>query len=181
MNTALWDILASKNVLLQLNPKDCYEKQAVIIRRLLSKPGASCIYVTFGHSKKNLARFFNRNHIHGKNLFYIDMVSATTKDSSPERDRNCLYLQHPGCLSDLALALNEITHSDHSHKILVIDSVEAALQHNSQREFAEFLQQLKHNSHKWGTKQIIITTDEIDSKLHSFGPMFDAVTEYKGD
>ena len=126
-------------ILLLANSINYLQTNLDVLKYLINEVQMNGIYITINRPAMDMIKNLQKVNINTKNLFFIDCISETAKGNI-ERTDNILYTSSPKNLTDIGIAISEITKSlkDPSNYFLFLDSVSTLLIYNSARSIVQF-------------------------------------------
>ncbi|RMF54725.1 hypothetical protein D6745_04375 [Candidatus Woesearchaeota archaeon] len=146
---------------------DKYEKVNLhILNMMLHQKGHFGGYVAVNRPYKNMVELLTNQNMDFSNLFFIDCITQKL-GGRITNDENCVYINSPSNLTDLAIALHNFAIAEvNAKKFLMIDSISTLLIHNDHETVQKFIHYLTGKIRLWGLKGVMITLhEETDEKL----------------
>jgi len=140
--------LAEHQTILLLVPGIDYNDIIIKVAQELSTK--SVCYVTLNKTYNSLKELFSVNKDNMKNVFFIDAITKTIK--SPEKSEGIEYVNAPGELTELSLAITKQIKKKYDY--IIFDSLTTMLVYSNQNTVAMFLSSLVNGIKESGTKAV---------------------------
>ncbi len=102
--------------------------------------------------------------INTDNIFFVDCVSKLIKGNLQDR-KNVLFVEKPGDLSGIGIAVSKFTNSIRGEKWIVLNSLKLLTLYSKEENVFMFLRSLLENASRHYTKVIVVTTESKDMSL----------------
>jgi archaellum biogenesis ATPase FlaH len=132
-----------------------------ILKDIASEQENKGLFITLNTPYKELIDKLKKEKINTKHTYFIDCITKSTSKASA--DSNCTYIQDPGSLTELSLAISEQVQISEANYI-VFDSVSTLLLYNSMENSERFLHYLFTKLKTLSLKSIVIAIDEPNTK-----------------
>ena len=135
---------------------------------LMKKHGHIGSYVTVNRPYESILPYLKKNSVDTDKLFFIDCITKHANSKVPKTN-NCIFLDSPSNLTDIAIALHEyVIATKNNKKFLVLDSLSTLSIHNEPMAMMKFLHYLTAKMRLWSLNGIMITLhEETDRRLIS--------------
>ena len=164
-------------ILATVSSKDHDEAITAVVRFALQRIGADqkCCYVTIGKPNATLQELLTLNGIPTDRMLYVDCVSAERqqlKDTATVK-----YVHSPHDLTAIGIQMNRFLPAKPG--VVVFDSVNSLLLHNSRSDVQRFMHQFSSfvRNNKLGGIVLALAEDGDVSLLSSIGQFCDVTVE----
>lgn len=127
------ELSSNKTILVKLN-SDEYNDTVINIAKKLS--GKKVCYITLSKSFESLKELFEKNKVNITEFIFVDAISRTFK-KTPEKEKNCYYVDSPGSLTDIAIIVGKLLKQDSEY--LIFDSLTNILVYHPMAPVARFI------------------------------------------
>jgi len=136
----LSDKLETENLFLVLsNAADLRDKNIEIVKTV-TESGYYTIIITSSQPYSVLKKSYEKEQINTDSIFFIDTITKYALGNISEEYSNCNFLNTPGDLTNIGIAINNVLATISEEKICVIfDSVSTMLIYISPTNLAKFL------------------------------------------
>ncbi len=146
------------------NPGNYSQSNTEFFKTLIEKKHLVPIYVTINKPYLSLVSSLEQTKIETKKIFFVDMITKTA-NRNPAKESNVMFLESPRNLTDLGIALNQVTQSiDVKNRLVYFDSLSALLIHNDSARISKFFHFLITKLRVWGLSGVIIALDKKEDK-----------------
>ena len=160
--------------LISLPYKEIQEDIDMMIDFLANKRQWTCIYICSNKPYSYLEKRFTKKGCNLKQFLFIDTVSKTPK----EKIDNVIFLETPGALTKIALAITQTVQLVQSKGFVFIDSLDGLSFNNNPDTLAQFVKSIVTKITKYNSKVLVLTYGGVDELLlHKISPLFDKVME----
>jgi len=168
----LGNLNGEKSYLICLEPETLQRDIHSIIDFLVNKRQWTCVYLSANRPYKNLKSFFERNGYNIKKFFFIDTVDQPPK----EKIENVLFVPGPSALTQMHMAITQITQFTQNRGVLIIDSLDGLSIDNDPNTLAMFLRSVITKITKYESKAVVLTCGGVDEMfINKITPFFDKV------
>jgi len=138
ITTAFKDLPEHWLLLFVINAEDYLEKNMAVLNEVLNQEDTVGVYVTLNRPYSLLTKILEKNNINTDKLFFIDCI---TKTLGLEKDnKKCLFLENPQNLTNITIAIDEISSVIPSkNKLLLVDPMGTLLIYNRAETVSKFL------------------------------------------
>jgi len=152
-------------LLFVINTEDYLEKNIAILNEVLKQEDAIVIYITLNRPYSALKKILEKNNINTDKLFFIDCITKTL--DAEKEEKQCLFLENPRNLTNLAIAIDEIISAVPSkNKSLFVDSMSTLLIYNRVEMVSKFMHVLTGKIRVLNLNGVLISTEkELDPEL----------------
>jgi len=121
---------------------------------ILKKEGKNknIVYVTTNKPYAHISSDFEKRGVKTDNIFFIDCISETT---GKEED-NCIYLEGPGNITGISIAINKSIKSIPNEKVLFLDSISTMLMYNDENVIGKFSNFILNKMRMYGVSSIVL-------------------------
>jgi KaiC/GvpD/RAD55 family RecA-like ATPase len=152
--------------------------------------GKSVCYVTLNKTYSVLQEDFEKNGIDMSNIIIIDAISKTVKPAQ-EIVKNCVFVESPGALTELSIAIKKLL--DYDFEYLIFDSLSSLLIYRDMPIIKRWVVSTMGNIKKSNTKAIFYTlnlegqqdiikeADALVDKIISLGKEKESVAAFTKD
>ena len=154
--------LPNNTIVVFVIKNDYAEKNFEILNYLLNKRTDCGIYVTANTPYNVIEKNLRDRNMPTDNIFFIDMISQISGDRAIRKE-NCLFLPSPQNLTDLGIALSEITESIKDRKYFIfLDSLSTLLIYNQFDVVAKFSHFLTAKMRRLNVDGIFLSLNQKD-------------------
>ena len=147
-------ILLPKQTLLLVMSREKYNED--ILDSLKSLSGKSVCYVTLNKTYKALREMFEENNIDMQNMIIIDAISKTIKPCQ-EIEKNCYFVNSPGALTELAIAIDKFL--KYGFEYIIFDSLNSLLVYREMSSVSRWISCLVGKIRESGTRAIFYSVN----------------------
>lgn len=157
----LGNLDGEKSYLILIKPENLQDDIYSIIDFLVNKRQWTCIYVSLSKSYKTLKTNFEKKGYNLKNFFFIDAIEKKPK----EKVENVLFIQSPSALTQIDMAITQITQITQNHGFVFIDTLDGLSVNNSPNILANFIRSMTNKVTKYNSKALVLTVGGVDEAL----------------
>lgn len=157
--------------LLKVSPSD-YKSSSVSLFKQAAEQDIPIIYVATKRPYVHLNDLLKKNHLTEDTMYVVDAITKTITDEGVVDRDNTTFLDSPQNLTNVSTGVSLMADKlDADHALLVIDSLEALLTYNTERDVSRFLKDLNDRTTTLSLdlalfKQEQETAEEIGSTLY---------------
>ena len=169
-------------ILLEVSPDNNFKIILELLDILHSKKMHG-IYISLNKTYNNLISLFKENNLNCEHCFFIDTVTKKV-NNTPKREDSCLYTSSPTALTEIAIAIDQLTKLLTIHKkFLILDCLNTLAIYNKEPNALKFIHSLSLNVNKWGLLFIIVAVKSkaSESLISQLIPFVDKVIKVKGN
>ena len=157
--------LSDSQIVLMVIPCATYNDATVeVMKQLLGK---NVCYVTLNKTYHALKEQFEEKGIDLANVFFIDVISKTTK-SLPDMIDNCYFISSPSALTDISIAittvLEQLNEVENEQSYLIFDSLTTMMIYQKEESMIKFIQSLIMQIKTTKIKSLFYTLDSEEQK-----------------
>jgi len=132
-------ITDNKIIVALLKPEDSQASNAEIIAEI-SEKGYDILYISINQPAQYLKYSFDKKGIDTSKIMFIDTVTRYALGKKPEEEPGFTYVNNPGDLTAIGIALTETLKKYNGNKLLVyLDSINAMLIHLPSHNVSKFI------------------------------------------
>lgn len=148
-----------------VNAKEYLETNMAILKEVKKQEDIGGIYITLNRPYASLIKILEQNNIKTDNLFFLDCITKTV--GAEKEQENCLFLESPQNLTQLAIAIDEIAKAmPMKNKFLFIDALSTLLIYNQAGTVAKFLHFITGKMRVLELKGVMLSVEkELDPKI----------------
>ncbi len=152
-------------LLFKVNAGDCLETNIATLNELLKQEDAAVIYISLNHPYESLIKFLGEHNIKTDKLFFLDCITKTL--DSEKEEKQCLFLENPQNLTNIAIAIDEIVKAiPLGNKFLLFDNMSTLLIYNKTGTVTKFLHFLIGKMRVLNLNGVLFSTEkELDPEL----------------
>jgi hypothetical protein len=147
-----------------------------IVEHLMKRKNLSCIYVSLNKPYTTIKQMLDARGVPKQRIFYIDCI--TVPGAWPKREPNILFVPNPSHLTEISIAIKQLTQTVGEDGFVTIDALPTFLIYNRPEPIASFIHSLTAAAISNGTKLIVLSTrGEELGLVRTIAPFFDGVIE----
>ena len=157
---------ASKELLYLISADHYAQVNAKVLKNLANEKNLKGIYITINRPYQSLIESYQEEGIAVDNIFFIDAITKTTGGREVDAN-NCIFLDSPTNLTDIAIALKQAVElMGDAKKFIFLDALSTLLIYNSSQSVIKFAHFLTGRMRAWNCEGAIISMQkEMDEKL----------------
>ncbi len=138
------------------------------------------IYITINKPYEVLRDMLSKKKIDCGKIKFIDAISRMVGSETPDKDR-CIYVESPGDLTELMVAIEESVKAVEGNKFLVLDSISTLAIYNDTEAVEKLVHALAGKLREWDVKGIFLSieADEYKNLIGTVSQFCDKVTEIR--
>ena len=131
------DLSERWRLLFIVNSQDCLETNITLLQEVLKQEDAIVVYITLNRPYESLLKILEKNNINTDKMFFVDCITKTF--CAEQEAKDCLFLENPQNLTNIAIAIDEIVKALPSKDItLFLESMGTFLIYNNFNTVARF-------------------------------------------
>jgi hypothetical protein len=165
----------NQTVLLLVGSLD-YNETVLEIAKILAKKNVC--YVTLNKTFDSLKELFKKNKINVNNIVFIDAITKTIKEV-PDQTKGCYYINSPGALTELSLAVSKFL--GHDYEYVIFDSLTNLLIYEKKEPVEKFVSMLINKIKSSKTRAVFyaLNANEQSLLIQETGMFVDKVINLK--
>jgi len=168
-------------VVLMISNADSYSLVQIGLIDVFSlKRNMPGIYITINKPYEVLRDMLVNKKIDYGRIKFIDAISRMVGSETPDRDK-CTYIESPGDLTELMVAIEESVKGIEGNKFLVLDSISTLAIYNDTETVEKLVHALTGKLREWDVKGILLSieADEYKNLIGTVSQFCDKVTEVR--
>ena len=148
-----------------VNAEDYLETNIAILNEVLKQEDTVGVYVTLNRPYASLIKILEKNNVKTDKLFFLDCITKTL--GAEKEEKQCLFLENPQNLTNIAIAIDEIVKAIPSkNKSLFFDTMSTLLIYNKTGTVSKFLHFLTGKIRVLNLNGVLLSTEkELDPEL----------------
>jgi KaiC/GvpD/RAD55 family RecA-like ATPase len=134
-----------------------------IVRIIKKNKSNGIIYVTTNKPYDHISELLKNNKIDTKKIFFVDCISKNVQEKEVSA-KNCIFVESPGSLSAISIAVNEAVKNISGKKILLFDSLSVLLIYQDAATIAKFTNFLMNKLRVLDVDAIILALESDANK-----------------
>lgn len=135
------------------------EKYFNDVIKILKKTNEKVVYVTTNKPYEHLINLLKKAKIKTERFYFVDCISKYVSPEKMKKTKNCIFLESPGSVTDMAIAIDKAIGLVPGEKLVMLDSLSTLLIYNNETVVEKFSNFLVNRLRALNVSAMILTVD----------------------